>query len=450
MREIKTVTVLGANGQMGAASGGLFLYSEQIHKVYFLARDKEKAQAGLEQAMNMARSGTLKDRAVVGSYEMLEEAVAQSDFVFEALAEDIALKKTFFERIEKSRREGTIIGTVTSGLSISELARSFTSEETARHFLGTHLYNPPNRLNALEIVPGEKTSEDVIRYVSDFFKQQLHRVIIPVYDKPAFAGNRIGFLMLNRAAQLAEEVGVEQVDFLLSGYTGISTALPLLSTIDLVGLDTHKAIVDNIYRHTHGLHHEGYRLPPYMETIIEEGTLGNKAGQGFYKGERESLDIPQVVKEKKVSYRPVKEVKIEFVEKARQQVHLGEPEEALRILLSTESQEADIARTFLATYLSASFGLVGEVTPESSGITGIDHVMRYGFNWAPPSVIVTALGGTDEAIRLIERARFEVPSFLRQLQKEGKQTLYRGSDIVNFFSAPPRRIVLVHPAGTYR
>src|SRR5262245_21172898 len=142
MIDIKNVVVIGANGTMGAGSGEVFAAGGC--DVMFLARAADKAQEGLVGAQNMAKSVRIADRISVGTYDAdLEKAVAKADLIFEALAEDIELKKTFFARVDKCRRPNSIVATVSSGLSIAEMARG-RSDSFRRNFLGIHLFNPPH------------------------------------------------------------------------------------------------------------------------------------------------------------------------------------------------------------------------------------------------------------------------------------------------------------------
>src|SRR5512145_3148861 len=119
-RPLEHVVVLGANGTMGYGSAALF--TQAVERVTLLARTRDKAAEGLAAAIKQVRSPTVANRAEVGSYEDLDAKLASADLVFEALTEDFALKKQMFDRVEKARRADSIVATVTSGLSINELA----------------------------------------------------------------------------------------------------------------------------------------------------------------------------------------------------------------------------------------------------------------------------------------------------------------------------------------
>ena len=141
----------------------------------------------------------IADRMSVGTYDGdLDEAVGKADLIFEALAEDIELKKAFFDRVDKIRRPDSIVATVSSGLSIAEMAHGRAARASASNFLGIHLFNPPNVIVGTEVIPhAEHRSRSWCRRSSRCSRRRFGRVVIVADDKPAFAGNRVGFKVLN-------------------------------------------------------------------------------------------------------------------------------------------------------------------------------------------------------------------------------------------------------------
>jgi 3-hydroxyacyl-CoA dehydrogenase len=429
--KVEKVAVLGANGRMGSLSGGIF--AQAGLQVFFLSRSEEKSRKGVAAAVQQARSEEIAERIVSMSYERLEEVLSSSDWIFEAVGEDLSLKKEFYKKIDQYRRPHSIVSTVSSGLSIKKLAEG-KSESFRKHFLGTHFYNPPGKLPAAERISHPETDPKVIQFVDDFMTKNLRRIVIPTLDTPAFAGNRIGFQLLNKVAMLAEKIGVERVDYLIGPYTG--RAMSPLVTIDLVGLDVHKAIVDNIYQNTKDERHETFRLPGYMAEMVQEGQLGDKTPDkgGFYKqGENKKRLVLDVLKGE---YRPLEKMRIPFIEKAKELIHIGEYRKAFEILKDAKEEEADIVRRTLAGYVSYAFNRVGEVTPVSDGMRGIDAVMGHGFNWAPPSSIIDFLGGPKAALELIERYQLPIPSYLeKQAAHKKVARLYSDMNVGRYFIA---------------
>jgi 3-hydroxyacyl-CoA dehydrogenase len=415
-RRLEHVVVLGANGTMGYGAGALF--TQAIPRVTFLARSREKAREGLQAAIKQVRSETVGNRAEVGSYEELDAKLASADLVFEALTEDFALKKQMFDRVEKSRRPDSIVATVTSGLSINELAEG-RGESFRRHFLGLHLFNPPNVIVGTELIAGRDTDPAIVDFVEAFSRVRLGREIVRTHDAPAFAGNRVGFKVLNEVAQLAEEVGPVLADRLVGPYTG--RALTPLATIDLVGWDIHRAIVDNVYDNTNDEARATLKLPDYMAKAMARGVLGNKSGGGFFKKDGKTalaLD-PQ-----SGDYRPVAELrlpKLDYIDRVAALHAVGRYADGMQAFLAAEEPEAAKAKRVVAGYVSYAFHRVGEVTDT---ITGIDLIMATGFNWAPPSVLVDVIGARA-AVEMIERAGLPVPPSLRDAAKDPARRLFR-------------------------
>ncbi len=413
-RKIEKVAVLGANGTMGYGSAALF--TQAVPQVTFLARTKAKAEEGLGDAVRQVRSPTVVSRAKVGSYDAdLEKAVAEADLVFEALTEDFAVKKEIFDKVEKHRRDDSIVATVTSGLSINTLCEG-RSESFRRHFLGLHFFNPPNVIVGTELIAGNDTDPELVDFVEAFGRVRLGREMIRTADTPAFAGNRVGFKVLNEAAQLAEELGPVLVDRLIGPYTG--RALTPLATIDLVGWDIHRAIVDNVYENTDDEAHETNRLPDYMGRLMERGILGNKTGRGFF--HRDEDKKRHVLDPRTGDYRPAAETVLPdlgFIDDVSTLYREGRYPEGMQIFLGAEGDEAALARKVVAGYVSYAFHRVGEVT---ATIDGIDRIMAMGFNWAPPSVLVDMMGGAGAAVEMIQKAGVAVPEALEQAARTGK------------------------------
>jgi 3-hydroxyacyl-CoA dehydrogenase len=424
-RKIEKVVVLGANGTMGYGSAALF--TQAVPEVTFLARTKAKAEEGLGAAVKQVRSPTVASRSRVGSYDDdLEQAVAGADLVFEALTEDFAVKKDIFDKVEQLRRDDSIVATVTSGLSINALCEG-RSDSFRKNFLGLHFFNPPNVIVGTELIAGDDTDPEVVDFIEAFSRVRLGREMIRTHDTPAFAGNRVGFKVLNEAAQLAEELGPVLVDKLIGPYTG--RAMTPLATIDLVGWDIHRAIVDNVYDNTSDEAHATNKLPAYMDRLMEKGVLGNKTGRGFFYKDDEKKQ--HVLDPATGDYSPVADVKLpdlSYIDEVSKLYAEGRYKEGMQVFLTADGDEAAIARKAIAGYVSYAFHRVGEVTDT---IDGIDRIMGMGFNWAPPSVLVDTMGGAAVAVDMIEKAGLPVPANLDEAAKTGEPKRFFDNPRIN-------------------
>lgn len=417
MAHKKKVVILGANGAMGATAGAVFAGAGW--EVVKLARDLEKAQSALVTAQNAARAEAVAERVKLGTYDKdLHDSVADADLIFESLAEDMPLKKSFFERVDKFRGPNSIVASGSSGLSIAEMARG-RSDSFRKHFLGVHLFNPPQVIVGTEVIPHPETDPKVVRDTRAMLAHEIGRKVIVTEDRPAFVGNRVGFKVLNECAQLSEEHGVAFIDYVVGPHTG--RAMAPLATIDLVGWDVHKAIVDNVYANTEDEAHSSFKLPAFMEAGLREGRLGDKTPKvgGFYRKDGKAV---AALDPKTASYKPLqKPAPIQFVEQMKHCNREGRYGEAFKVFAEASGTEADLMRRVILGYVSYALNRVGEVAQSAADV---DTIMSFGFNWAPPSAIVDLIGAKN-LVAMLEKYHLVVPPVIEKTARNGGK-LYQG------------------------
>ncbi len=417
MNAIRKVVVLGANGVMGSGAGALFA-GAGIPTI-MLARTSEKADAGKARAEQLIKrmrgSSAPRDEIAhplgCGTYDSdLLPALAEADLVIEAVVEDLGAKRQVFALIDRVRNPRTIVATVSSGLSIAAICAE-RSEAFRQRFLGVHLFNPPTSIVGCELIAHPETDPGVVAITRELLTRVARREVIETADTPGFAGNRLGFKLLNQIAQLAAEHGVLFMDQLLGSHTG--RALPPLATIDLVGWDVHEAIVDNLWANTCDVAHPDFELPEYMRRGIEHGHLGRKTRDkgGFYRIDGTGPEATQLVLDPaSEDFRPVAEV-IQHqpvpavVERMKTVVREDGLAGAMDAMCTATGHAAELLRSIVLGYISYGLGLVGEVVEHPRDI---DRIMGFGFSWAPPSMLVDAIGAA-RTIRLLERAHLPVP-----------------------------------------
>ncbi len=434
MRPIRKIVVLGANGAMGSGSGAVFA-AAGIPTV-FLARTLAKAEAGRARAEQLAKGKVPPKSIGIGTYDSdLARVVAEADLVFEAVAEDLETKRTVFALIDRVRAPGSIIATVSSGLSIAKLCAG-CSDDLRRNFLGVHLFNPPTLITGTEIIPHAGTDRSVVEQMRHVLEATFGRIVIECNDTPAFAGNRIGFKLLNEIAQLAEEHGVAYMDQLVGSHTG--RVLAPLATIDLVGWDVHQAIVANLYTNTHDEAHAAFALPAYMVRGIERGHLGRKTRDkgGFFRIDGKGDDAVHFVLDPATGdYKPLAEMTTvvpAFVERMKAAIKSGRHPEAFDILVQADGKDAAVLRRVVLGYISYALGRVGEVVRTARDV---DRIMGFGFNWAPPSMLVDAIGAA-RTVQLLEREQLSVPQVVEHAASSGKPLFEEPSlDAGRFFAA---------------
>ncbi len=389
------------------------------------------AKRGLENALKQRPSAFFTDAAAalvqVGNFDDDLRRINECQWVIEAVTENLEIKRALWSRVEAQRQPEAILSTNTSGIRLAEISRDFQSS-FKRHFLGTHFFNPPRYLHLLEVIPGAETDGDVVQFVSSFGERTLGKGIVICKDTPNFIGNRIGsfYSAAVQRAMMEGDYTIEEVDALTGPLIGMpkSAAFRL---IDVIGLDVWAQVMRNVYESTNDEWSDWFRLPPYWQKMLENGWLGEKTGQGFYKRVGPEKQI-QVLDWKTFEYRPARKVTFESVEAARKIPDLGPRVRAL-------IEASDRAGTFLWRVLGSVFAYSMAMIPEiSDRIVEIDHAMRWGFGHKlGPFELWDAIGFEYVANRL-QSERPALPDNLKRMLASGASSFYRAEeyfDLVN-------------------
>jgi len=376
------------------------------------AERNKMVRAGLEAAKKSKPAAfftaSLAEKIAIGNFEDDLARCAEADWIIEVVAENLEIKRNLLARVAQFRKPGAIVTTNTSGLPVHLIAEGM-SEEFQQHWAGTHFFNPPRYLKLVEVIPGPKTSSDVVETLNDFCDKRLGKGVVIAKDTPNFIANRIGTFSMLNALRLMGTLGmtVEEVD----ACTGPAVGWPKSATFrtaDIVGLDVLVHVVKNIYETApNDESREMYKVPALVEEMVKRGWLGDKTGQGFYKkvkgeGEKEILTLDVNTME----YRPRQKPKFASIEMGKT---IEDTRERLRALIGPvlEGQKGDKAQQFLWGGLSETCLYAARRVPEiSDHIEDVDRAMRWGFGWElGPFEMMDAIG---------------VKSFASQVQKEGR------------------------------
>lgn len=399
--DIKVVTVIGVTGTMGANVAGIFA-SFGNAKVYLVGRDIGKVKNTIPRIVKSVRADSIKENLVPKDFLSLSECVKESDLVFESSVEDITVKKEISRAVAGALRENAISCTGTSGLSIKEISECYP-ENLRGNFFGVHMFNPPYSLTLCELISTEYTDKNLKEELKNYLSKTLLRTVVEVKDSPAFLGNRIGFHFINRALQYAYEYrdngGIDYIDSILGPFTG--RTMPPLITSDFVGLDVHKAIVDNVYNHTVGIDKEFFVFPDYALKLVNDGKLGRKSGQGLYKTVRhdDGTKNVKVLDIETGEYRDIIKYGFSFARKMKEYIKIGDYENAFEHLITNRSTEAEICVDFLLNYIL--YSLIA-ATHVSDNLASSDDVMATGFNWCPPLAMYNAFSTVTDVKELIK------------------------------------------------
>jgi 3-hydroxyacyl-CoA dehydrogenase len=369
-------------------------------------------RAGLDAAKKSKPAAfftaALAEKIAVGNFDDDLTRCAEADWIIEVVAENLEIKRKLLARVAQFRKPGAIVTTNTSGLPVHLIAEGMP-EEFQQHWAGTHFFNPPRYLKLVEVIPGPKTSKEVVDSLSEFCDRRLGKGVVVAKDTPNFIANRIGTFSMLNALRLMGSLGmtVEEVD----ACTGPAVGWPKSATFrtaDIVGLDVLVHVVKNIYETApNDESRESYKVPALVEEMVKRGWLGDKTGQGFYKkvkgeGEKEILTLDVNTLE----YRARQKARFASLEMGKS---IEDTRDRLRALVSPvlEGQKGDKAQQFLWGSLSEMCLYAARRVPEiSDNVVDVDRALRWGFAWElGPFEIMDAIG---------------VKAFAGHVQKEGR------------------------------
>jgi 3-hydroxybutyryl-CoA dehydrogenase len=238
---------------------------------------KEAARQKLAPKVTKAQGEAIVARV----HPTLEDAAfADVDLAIEAVFEVTAVKRPVLERLDRGLPEHAVIGSNTSSLSITRLARGLTHRP---QLLAVHFFNPPTTLPLVEVAGGADTRDDVVADVVGFLGGlRNHRgamVPIRVKEAPAFVVNRILFPMLNEACFELQEGLASSKDIDTAMKAGAGMPMGPFELADLIGLDVALEISETLMRETGD---PKYRAPTMLRQLVDAGHLGRKSGRGFY------------------------------------------------------------------------------------------------------------------------------------------------------------------------
>jgi 3-hydroxyacyl-CoA dehydrogenase len=427
-KRINKVAVLGA-GTMGAriaahmANAGVPCYLLDIvppdaaQSSDKAARNKIVA-AGLDAAIKSKPAAFfekgLERLITIGNFDDDMKLVADADWIIEAVAENLEIKRALLKKVEAARKPGSIVTTNTSGLPVHSIADGF-SDEFRRNWFGTHFFNPPRYMRLLEIIPTPEADPAAIATIAHFGDVRLGKGIVDAKDTPNFIANRIGnFSGLNAFRVMQElDLSIEEVDA-ISGSGGWTKA-PLFRTIDLVGLDVMVSVVKNFSKSVHD-ERSDLKLPEFLEKMIERKLLGDKTKGGFYKKVKGPQgEERQAIDRKTLEYHVAQKPKFASLEMARNIEDMGE---RLRSILAGDPR--DKAVQFIWTTLSEMWTYSANRIPEiADTVVEIDAAMRMGFNWEVGPFELWDLAGVEATVERMKKEGKPVAANVEKLLASG-------------------------------
>ncbi|MEU4559581.1 3-hydroxyacyl-CoA dehydrogenase family protein [Actinoplanes sp. NPDC023936] len=205
------------------------------------------------------------------------DAASEADVVVEAIFEKIEAKHDVFKQLDKICKAGTVLGTNTSAIPITQIATVTSRPESV---VGIHFFSPVPMMKLVELVRGYQTSDETLAAARAFAEGVGKTCVEVKRDVAGFVSNRLFSALLVEAIQLVESgvVSAEDLDTVMK--LGFGHAMGPLATVDLTGLDVMLNAAGNIYRDTAD---EKFFPPELLQRMVTAGDLGRKTGKGFYK-----------------------------------------------------------------------------------------------------------------------------------------------------------------------
>ncbi|MDS0299153.1 3-hydroxyacyl-CoA dehydrogenase/enoyl-CoA hydratase family protein [Halogeometricum sp. S1BR25-6] len=381
--DINTITVLGA-GNMGhgiaevAALAGYEVHLRDINEEFVengydqiewsldkLAEKEQITEADAEDALGR-----------VETYVDLAESVADADVVIEAVPERMDIKKDVYTELEAAAPEETVFATNTSSLSVTELAEV---TERPERFCGMHFFNPPVRMQLVEVISGADTSAETMDLITDLAESMDKTPVRVMKDSPGFVANRILVPLMNEAAWIVEsgDATVSEVDSTTK--YGIGLPMGSFELADQVGID----VGYHVLEYMHEVLGDAYEPCPLLEEKVEAENLGKKTGKGFYDYEDgEGAQVP------------------------------------------TDEVRDDVARRLTAVMANEVAGLLGN---EVATVSDIDRALKLGggFPDGPAKIaddagLATLVETLDDLHEETGEERYEAVDYLRELAESGE------------------------------
>ena len=360
-------------------------------------------------------------RITTGNLEDDISKVATADWIIEVVVERLDIKKQVFEKLEKYRTPGTLITSNTSGIPIKFMNEG-RSNDFQENFCGTHFFNPPRYLKLFEIIPGPNTSTEVLNFLNNYGEKYLGKTTVLAKDTPAFIGNRIGIYGIQSLFHLVKEMGltIEEVDKLTGPVIGRPKSATF-RTVDVVGLDTLVHVANGIYENCKEDEElEVFKLPKFINTLMENNWLGSKSGQGFYKkikGENGKNRILGLDLET-LEYRSGKKANFPTLELTKS---VDLVIDRFKILVAGKDKAGEFYRKSFALM----FAYVSKRIPEiSEELYKIDDAMKAGFGWENGPYEIWDAIGVEKGIELMKEVGKEPAAWVNDMLASGIKSFY--------------------------
>ncbi|MFU8860236.1 MAG: 3-hydroxyacyl-CoA dehydrogenase NAD-binding domain-containing protein [Cyclonatronaceae bacterium] len=356
-------------------------------------------------------------RIQTGNFKDDLEKLAASDWIIEAVVENLEIKHDIWLKVLKIAGSDAVLSTNTSGLPLKEISADFP-DDAKRRFLGTHFFNPPRYLKLLEVIPGKETDPEIVKRIGRFGKIALGKGIVIAKDTPNFIANRVGTYAMAVAmpAYASGRYSVEEIDLLTGPITGRPKSATF-RTADVVGLDTLYYVSKNLYKAIpHDHHRDDFIVPEVLEKLIAEKKLGAKSGAGFYKKEGKVI---KSLNPDTMTYEEPKKPDLGDIDIIRKNPSLVERWKAL---FADSGRAGEFIREHTVKSVAYSMYCIPEISDMPADI---DRAICWGFGWEMGPFRIADAIGLEKLTGLFPQYGFNVPDWVVPMIQSGDTAFYR-------------------------
>ncbi|SHK31150.1 3-hydroxyacyl-CoA dehydrogenase [Maribacter aquivivus] len=376
------------------------------------------------------------NRITTGNMEDDISKISKVDWIIEVVVERLDIKKQVFENIEKYRTPGTLITSNTSGIPIKFMSEG-RSDDFQKHFCGTHFFNPARYLKLFEIIPGPKTDDDVLSFLNGYGEKFLGKTSVVAKDTPAFIGNRIGIFNIQSLFHMVKDMDmtVEEVDKLTGPVIGRPKSATF-RTVDVVGLDTLVHVANGIYDNCKDdERHDLFKLPGFINTMMENKWLGSKTGQGFYKKSKDAKGKTEILTLDlgTMDYRSKKSAKFATLELTKT---VDKVVDRFAVLCGGKDKAGEFYRKSFGQLFAYVSHRIPEITDE---LYKIDDAMKAGFGWEHGPFQIWDAVGLDKGLEFIKAEGLEAAAWVQEMKSAGKDSFYSVKEGSTYFYDIPKK-----------
>ena len=361
-------------------------------------------------------------RISTGNFTDNMKDIAGYDWIIEVVVERLDVKKNIYDQVEQFRKPGTLVTSNTSGIPIHLMAEG-RSEDFQKHFCGSHFFNPPRYLRLLEVIPTPYTDASVVEFLLHYGDLILGKTTVLAKDTPAFIANRVGVYGIMAIFGLLDrlDLSIDEVEALTGPVIGRPKSATF-RTADVVGIDTLVKVAKGVYENCPADEaRDSFRIPAWLDKMVENKWLGDKTGQGFFKktksasGEKEILTLNL----KTAEYEPRVKPKFASVEAAKP---IDDLHQRLKMLVASPDKAGEFLRAFHYGLFSYISHRIPEISDEPYRV---DDAMMAGFGWEIGAFESWDVLGVKRTVEAMKKAGHAVSPWVDEMLEAGHESFYK-------------------------